>query len=86
MGVGFEYIVYSLRLGEVGKSERRVSGISTADKFTVGILPLYLTEVFGRISLLTAELNKNELVVSGGVLCEVEGSQALLVLGCGCLS
>ena len=84
--MGFEYIVYSLRLGEVGNSERRVSGISTADKFTVGLLHFCLTEVFRRISLLTTKLNKNELVVSGGVLCEVEGSQELLVLGCRCLS
>jgi hypothetical protein len=80
--VRFEYIVYSSRLGEVGKSKRRVGGISTADKFTAEFLPLCPTEVFGRISLLTTELAKNELVVSGGVLCEVEGSQELLVLGC----
>ena len=82
----FEYIVYSSRLGEVGKFERRVGGISTADKFTVELLPLCPTEVFERISLLTTELNKNELVVSGVVLCEFEGSKALLVLGCRCLS
>ena len=71
----FEYIVYSLRLGEVGKFERRVNEISTTDKFSARFLPLCPTEVFGNISLLTTEPAKNELVVSGGVLCEVEGSQ-----------
>jgi hypothetical protein len=82
--VRFEYIVYYPRLGEVGKYERRVGGISMTDKFTIGVLPLCPTEVFGKISLLTTELNKNELVVLGGVLFEVEGSQELLVLGYGC--
>jgi hypothetical protein len=71
VSVRFEYIVYSSRLGDVGKYERRVDGISTADKFTARLLSLCSTEVFGRISLLTTELNKNELVVSGGVLCEI---------------
>jgi len=86
MGVSFEYIVYSSRLGEVGNSKRGVRGISTTDKFTIGVLPLCPTEVFGRISLLTTELDKNELVFSIGVLCEVECMKEILVLGCGCLS
>jgi hypothetical protein len=45
-----------------------------------------MSEVIERVSLLVSKRAKIGLVVSGGELCEVEGSNELLILGCGNLS